>query len=213
VKVSKILSVLLVVLSLGFVGCGGEMYFFKFSITEPEIAKTISSPTGQDKNSVKMLYADSMANFEFRIIGGPLGGYPGDNMGTNYRGISIVISNNTDSIITIDWNRVTFIDPNGTSGNSVMHNNIKYTDCSSNKSPSIISPKGRLVDDIVPCYGVRFNSGGDFSLAGWEVKMIPDASEIKNVTFGLYLPIQFGTIIRNYIFSINGESVYVPPSY
>jgi hypothetical protein len=126
----------------------------------------------------------------------------------NYSGIAFSLVNKTDQTMTIDWDRVSYIDLGGNSGNAVMHKGIKYTNCAGEKAPSVVPPHGRMHDVITPCCDVEFREGvyemGLHIKPKWVVKMLPNPEEHPNVHFGVYMPLEVGGKILNYTFLFSG---------
>jgi hypothetical protein len=184
-----------------FFGC--NTYLYKFSILEPTTTQTKQSENNQ--NNSQFTFSDSFIDITMSIASHD--GMHGSAIIQNYDGISFSLINKTDSVLILDWNKISFIDASGSSGGSVMHENIKYTDCASMKPPSTIPPHGKISDIITPCSGVYFQtSSGQYGSSGWVVNMLPFANEVTNTTFGFYMPISFGTMIKNYSFKFKGES-------
>lgn len=144
----------------------------------------------------KMIYSDDYITIAFAITETWYKGVEGMSQYDNYEGISFILNNKTDKVVTFDWNKISFKDYTGSSGNAVMHNGIKYRDCSSLKYPSTVPPKGKLRDIIVPCYAVSFPQYA----SEWRVHMLPSPRQMPNVIFGFYMPIKIGDKIHNYQF-------------
>ena len=197
----KMLFVLVVVV-VGCMSMSCNRYLYKFKIIDPATAQTVEKPTADDPHSSIMTYSDSLIEFTFNLVGQAGNGYDGPSY--IYSGISFILINKTDSIVTLDWNKISFIDGNGSSGNSVMHTGIKYNECSSSKPSTTIPPRGKLTDDITPCYGLHFFSSQYGSY--WHASALPLAGDNTNIKFGVFIPIAIGTILKNYTFSFNGES-------
>jgi hypothetical protein len=158
------------------------------------IVKPIVSPS--------MSYSDDYISISFQVVRGPGYGVEGARRYIPYKGIAFTLRNKTDSVITIDWNRISLVDYRGNSGNAVMHANVKYADCAAPKSPTVIPPTGRLEDIIIPCYGVYFHSGMSYSM--WYLSMLPSPRQYPKVQFGVFMPLQIGTETVNYSFAFEG---------
>jgi hypothetical protein len=180
---------------------------------EPNTATNTETPNENDPHQTFMTYSDSLIDFTFYLNGTPGNGYDGPVY--IYSGISFILVNKTDSVVILDWNKFSFIDARGSSGNSIMHENIKYNECGSNKPATVIPPHGKITDNIIPCYGLTFMPGSSSSTipveAYWHKSALPlpgDGSNVSDntkITFGLYLPISIGSIVKNYTFSFKGE--------
>jgi hypothetical protein len=180
----KHLSGAIIFISIIFLpGCVSTRYSFKM----------VKSPT--EELSI-MSFTDSLIDITFQVVEGGLVNGNIFSQHDQYRGISFVLNNKTDSIITIDWNKISFKDFRGFSGNSVMHSEVKYNECSSFKPTTVVPPKGRLEDEIIPCYGVTFL--GEY---GWTLSFLPSPGAYSKASFGFYLPLQLGTIVKNYEFN------------
>jgi hypothetical protein len=176
-------------------------YLYKFSILEPEASQT-SRPQENPNNPI-FSYSDSLINITISISGHQ--GAHGATIAYLYDGISFSLTNKTDSVAILDWNKISFMDASGNSGGSVMHENIKYTDCASMKSPATIPPHGKISDIITPCSGLHLDSGNNGPY--WWTDILPYADEVQNVEFGFYMPISFGSLPKSYTFKFKGESL------
>jgi hypothetical protein len=153
-------------------------------------AYNVSMPSSQ---SGALVYLSDGIDISFSIQrDGGLGTYPGTVMEhyENIAGISFVLMNKTDKTLTIDWNKVSFKDTAGFDGNAVMHKGVKYNECASFKAPSVVPPKGRLMDVITPCYAVEFASSQYGST--WVTDMLPAPRNRPETEFGLFMPIRVG---------------------
>lgn len=181
--------ILAVSLSYIFISCTQVGYAFKMAKTS-----TVETP------SEKLAYSDSLIDVTFQIA------EESEALVIDYiqyNGISFLLYNKSDSTVTIDWNKISFKDSNGSSGNSVMHTGVKYNECSSSKPSTVIPPKGKIQDMIIPCYGVRLLSG---ATSRWNMSFLPSARIRPNVDFGVFLPLQFGSITKNYEFNFIGST-------
>lgn len=169
--------------------------------------KMTASSTVPAPPSTLMTYSDNLIDISFNITEEYLKGVEGFQQYDQYKGVSFVLNNKTDNVLTIDWNKISFKDYRGSSGNSVMHNNLKYNECSSSKPSTIVPPKGKIEDVIIPCYGVVFTSG---TYAHWELSFLPSPRVRPSVDFGIYLPLQFDTTIKNYEFNFAAVARPVP---
>ncbi len=112
--------------------------------------------------------------------------------------IEFVLHNNSDEPIKIDWNLVSFVQPNGAS-QGVIHKGVKLVDRQASKPPSMVPPKANLEDIIVPVENVRFQDGE------WQTdKLFPDgpaASSSIGTEFSVFMPMDVGGIVKNYTFT------------
>ncbi len=115
--------------------------------------------------------------------------------------VGVALQNKTDGPIKIDWNQVSFIDPQGTSHN-VTHEGVKYTDANSSKPPSVVPPTAKVVDSIVPADNVYFTSG---QYGGWGTHYIlpraPLGASLKGKSFSVYMPLEINGTSKNYLFT------------
>ena len=184
----KMLTILVFISLIGFVGCATPVGY-RFRMVKPI-------------EDSRMMYSDEYINISFALSGRPawiMGQYS-----ISYDGISFVLTNKTNEVMTVDWNKISFKDYTGSSGNAVMHKGIKYIDCSSVKNPTTIPPKGKLSDIVTPCYGVKFESYGSYGSA-WKVRMLPSPRRMPNIVFGIYMPIQIGDNVHNYEFEFRAK--------
>jgi hypothetical protein len=132
-----------------------------------------------------------------------------ERRGQYYRGINFTIQNKTDSMITLDWNKVSFMDPSGSWGNQVMHEGVKYNERMLMKPPTVIPPKKSATDIIIPNYAVSFYNGE--YLKDWLVQMVSYKPAVGVTTkLGFFMPLQIGTIAKNYTFEVMGVGATNP---
>lgn len=118
--------------------------------------------------------------------------------------ISMVLKNNSNSTIKINWDECLFIKNDIPS--KVMHSGVKYTDRNQSMPPSII-PKGTLhTDVIVPTDNVYWKEGYysqyGSSPGGWEKKdILPTSTTNIGDKVSLYMPINVGTTTQEYNFN------------
>jgi hypothetical protein len=112
--------------------------------------------------------------------------------------IGFTLQNNTDVPIKIDWNLVTFVESWGGS-QGVIHKGVKLIDKQAAKPPSLIPPKARLDDMVVPVDRVEFVEGR------WLIQplLIQGPTSLKTVgqDFSIFMPLEIGTTTKNYIFT------------
>ena len=126
------------------------------------------------------------------------------------------LENRSDYPIQISWTEAAFVDPMGQS-QPVMHQGVKYIDCSSPKAPSVVVAKGRITDSIVPCNYVRLGS------ESWEeTDFLPNRSipldsasavatqmekQLKGKTIQVLLPIKTEDVVNDYTFTFEVNAV------
>ena len=164
---------------LGIIVClfisGCATYKYNFDLITPK-------PTGQ------MQYNDDKIQIEFEIKAHPEPNHP---YVIFYNNIGFKLSNKTDQLILVDWNKVSFRDYKGISGNPVMHGNIKFGRCTLSKLPSVVPAHGTIEDVIVPCYA--------------ENGMLPRPQEMPDVDLGFFMPLSIGNETVNYNFEFHGH--------
>ncbi len=171
-------------------GCAPQIGY-RFSLMKPM----------QDQG---MVYSDEKIDIRFAMSETWYKGVEGMKQYDNYDGISFLLKNKTNEVITIDWNKVSFKDYTGSSGNAVMHKGIKYIDCSSIKNPTVVPPKGQLNDIITPCYAVALTA------SRWQIHMLSSPRKMPTADFGFFIPIRIGEIEHNYVFEFRAVSQHAP---
>ena len=179
---------LLLLLCLVAIACSPKTRYTIFSMTQP-------------RRSVAMHYNDQTISVQFAIRKAYLRGVEGTKQYEQYNGLIIALQNKTDEILTVDWNKVSFVDWHGSPGNPVMHGGVKYEECSEPKAPTRIPPRGRLSDVIIPCYAIEQRVG-----AGWHASLLPSPRVKPEADFGLFLPLQIGSKTKNYKFMFRAAS-------
>ena len=79
---------------------------------------------------------------------------PAGNYWETTDGFTFRLTNKTDKLITIDWDRCTLVGPAGYSMR-VIHRGTKYVAAAAVQPPSTIGPKARLSDLFVPAEAVE----------------------------------------------------------
>ena len=139
-------------------------------------------------------YADDKIDIKFSVEPMPV------KIRAIYNEVGFKLVNKSDKPLTIDWNKISFRDYNGHSGKPVMHEGVKYAECSSSKIPTTIQPRETIVDAILPCYALTFM--GQY---GWRQEMFPSPPTLPEVNIGFFLPLQFGDQAVNYDFQFSGQ--------
>jgi len=191
------LNTLIVLLFTAFIAaCAPQLGGYNFLLMQPA-----QNPNKYTFDTASMTYSDDKITIKFNTSKTWYMGVDGMSQYDNYDGVSFSLQNNTNKPLIIDWNKVSFTDFSGRSGNAVMHQGIKYNECNNFKAPTSIPPKGFVTDIIIPCYGLKFISGAG---ARWEAHMLPNPTKFPNVTFGLFMPLEIGNETHNYQFSFKG---------
>ena len=176
----KSLKIFLLFLVACLVGCAPQIGY-RFTMTKPSADS-------------RLFYSDGYIDVRFVLSETWYKGVEGMKQYDNFDGVAFVLTNKTNEVMTIDWNKISFKDYTGSSGNAVMHKGIKYNECSSIKNPTTIPPKGQLSDIIIPCYAV------DFTGSAWKVHMLPSPRKMPTAEFGIYMQIKVGETVHNYEF-------------
>jgi hypothetical protein len=112
--------------------------------------------------------------------------------------IDFVLQNNSNDPIKVDWNLVSFVQSWGTS-QGVIHKGIKLVDKQAVKPPSMIPPKAKIEDMIVPVENVEFIAGD------WLTHSLlaegPAALHLMGQEFSIFMPLDIGGTTKNYTFS------------
>jgi len=189
----RMLSILLFVSTLALIRCATPLPPVGYDFT-------MIKPT----RALEMAYSDEYIRIRFAISkswyqGPEFKGSSTLGRWENYDGISFVLENKTNKIMTIDWDKISVKDYAGSSGNPVMHRGIEPRYCSAPKNPTMIWPKGTLSDIIVPCYAIRIYA------TGWYVYMLPSPREVPEAQFGIYMPIQISKDLHIYRFEFRAK--------
>lgn len=95
-----------------------------------------------------------------------------------------VLLNKTNFPLTIDWDRIMYVDTEGEAGN-IIHNGVKYNERNNGQLKTIVPKLAKLNDFLVPSKNCVFRNGGYFSVGGWaENYLFPcvykKAKDLKN---------------------------------
>ena len=121
--------------------------------------------------------------------------------------IGVEIYNLSDKPITVDWDKVQFVDPEGVM-HPVIHKLVPLADTSRRQTPSLIMPQGLLSDTIAPKDYVFT------TVTGWEQRSIfprsAAASGLKGQSFGVLIPIKLENEVKLYTlkFAVANVSSY-----
>jgi len=112
--------------------------------------------------------------------------------------IDFVLQNNSNDPIKVDWNLVSFVQSWGTS-QGVIHKGIKLADKQAVKPPSMIPPKAKIEDMIVPVENVEFIAGD------WLTHSLfvdgPASMNLVGQEFSIFMPLDVGGTTKNYTFT------------
>lgn len=134
--------------------------------------------------------------------------------------LHFTLTNKTDYSIKIVWNDAVFVDPQGKSG-AVMHEGVKYTDCSSSKTPSVVVRHGSTDDVVLPCGLVNFGYS-EWNVASFlrspsvtaatadSIAAQLRASEVGK-TVQVLLPLQIEDVVSDYLFTFEVKGVTTRP--
>jgi hypothetical protein len=129
--------------------------------------------------------------------------------------ISFRAKNVSEKPISILWNRVSFVDRNGTS-NGIIHKGIKYSDAGSSMAPTTIPPNSSINETIHPTDNIRYSE----QINEWEKEPILPVEknivsstsgvtpqDMVGTTFSIYMPIEIGDETKSYTFKFNVNDV------
>lgn len=127
--------------------------------------------------------------------------------------------NKTDTPIEIDWNRLSYIDVNGYS-NAIIHSGVRYLDKNKKMESTIVPPKSKLSDVLLPANNVNYVSSpmsGFWNYtdmgSGWKQSpliFIPGTYDIEvrngwKLLLGnivkVYFPLNINGVVHDYMFS------------
>ena len=149
---------------------------YDFAMTEPEESRSLS-------------FQDDAVAIEFDI---------------SEERIAFDLENRSSQPIQIDWNQVSYVDPEGSS-NKVMHKGVKYANKDESLAPTTVPPNASIEDFILPTDLVVRTS------EGWiERPLFPDGSESEaydGQTFSLFMPLEIGEETQNYNFTFEVADV------
>lgn len=103
------------------------------------------------------------------------------------KGFAIVIKNNSDATVAVEWDRWALVDQKG-STQRLVHSGIRYIARNEAQVPSVIAPHSKLADTIVPADAVSYLN--------------------RNWTILPYLPMESGKFDLKLVvgFSIDGKA-------
>lgn len=120
------------------------------------------------------------------------------------------LKNNAKNPIKIDWNNVSYINPDGTA-KKVIHGGVRYINRNDLLSPTVVPPTANIEDIIVPADNINYVSGTGYSSSGWEVRpLFPNgesALEYEGKTFSVFMPLEINGETYNYTFTFSISDV------
>ena len=106
--------------------------------------------------------------------------------------------------VSIDWNQVRLIDPEGVP-HSILHKMVILPDVNRRLLPTHIEPQGVLNEAVAPIDYVFM----DFT--GWKQRPLfpntEDAIDLKGATFGITLPVKRKNAVKTYMFEFQVTDV------
>ncbi len=112
--------------------------------------------------------------------------------------IDFVLQNKSNDPIKVDWNLVSFVSSSGAS-QGVIHKGIKLVDKQATKPPSMVPPKARIEDMIVPVENIEL-VGGEWMTHPLFVEG-PEALELVGQEFSIFMPLDIGGTTKSYTFT------------
>ena len=118
--------------------------------------------------------------------------------------LNFALQNKSDGPIKIDWNLISFVSPDGTAQN-VIHNGVKLSDRTAPKAPSMIPPRARIEDSIIPVENIELVE------TEWITHQLlpsgPASLNASGMEFSVFMPLDIGGTTKNYNFVFKIVSV------
>lgn len=124
--------------------------------------------------------------------------------------IGLRVWNKTDGTMRIPWGHARYVDIAGDS-QPVMHRGQKYTDCPSPTASTVVPPRGRVTEDVMPCGAVRATYSTWFAepllpemriASGDTARMRAELqSSVVGKRFHLRLPLEVESVVNDYTFT------------
>lgn len=118
--------------------------------------------------------------------------------------LDFVLQNKSDAPIKIDWNTVSFVSPAGLA-QGVIHNGIKLVDRTAPKAPSMVPPRAKVNDIIIPVENVEYVENE------WVTHPLlpagPLGLQAAGQEFSVFMPLDVGGTTKNYNFVFKIVSV------
>lgn len=111
--------------------------------------------------------------------------------------LNFVLKNKADAPIKVDWNTVSFVSPEGTA-QGVIHNGVKLIDRTAPKAPSMVPPRAKIDDAIVPVENIELVE------TEWVTHPLlpagPAGLRTAGQEFSVFMPLDVGGTSKNYNF-------------
>lgn len=223
-------ALFLAVLCCTSTACGGARRVVQYDVSLKEVTRPASarqqygdqvvtriSPAGTRIDSLKR--TDSFEDGLVKVT-----------WGVSERSAYLTLENKTPHSVAVLWDRAAMVMPDGRTS-AVMHNGVRYSDCSAPKTPSVVVSQSLISETVIPCSTVALN------YASWEwyifetnplsannrkffggrgvafvdpVKLAPKLNERdQNARFRILLPLEIQGVVNEYTFSFAVDSVYL----
>ena len=143
---------------------------YSFSLTKPSVSRTLE-------------HEDAVLKVSFAL--------PGN------RHLAFNLRNKTEQPIKLDWNQVSYVDPDGKS-HKVVHEGVRFIE-RDRAQPSATIPPGAFLEDFVYPSDAVTMVGGQ-----WMTPMLfpeaPKAALLKGKAFSLFMPLEINGVLSNYNF-------------
>jgi uncharacterized protein YcfL len=120
--------------------------------------------------------------------------------------IQFVLKNKTENPITIDWNKVSYIDVSMES-HRVMHTGVRYIERDKPQAPTIIPPTAKVEDEIIPVDKVFYGEYLDTWLVRPFFPLGPEALSYKGKSFSIFMPLEINGVVKNHLFTFTIQDV------
>ena len=121
--------------------------------------------------------------------------------------IDFTLENKTDQPITIDWNRMSYVDAFG-EAHKLIHSGVKYIDRAQSLSPTTVPPNSKIEDMIFPSDQIYYSEG---KYGGWSRHALfpegPRAEAFLGKQFSVFMPLQIGNKNKDYSFRFKIKEV------
>jgi hypothetical protein len=118
--------------------------------------------------------------------------------------VAFTLKNKTDNPIKVDWDQVSYVDPEGKS-HKAMHQGIRFIERDRSQSPTTIPPGATLEDFVYPSDAVTM-IGNE-----WSTPMLfpaaPKAAAFKGKSFSVFMPLEVNGATKNYNFVFAIEDI------
>jgi hypothetical protein len=119
--------------------------------------------------------------------------------------IGMILQNNMNTPIKVDWNNVSYVDITGTA-HGVVHTGVRYIERDRPQVPTVIPPAAKIEDAIIPSDHISYTPG---SGSGWSSRsLLPailDTDLYIGKSFSVFMPLEFDGAAKNYLFSFRIE--------